>query len=158
MALQALSLVEKGEPVQVRLTLRLRDQRSMWMWDGCKVYMTSNGSWCMFTWIVFQNHLLEVGLTQNWETMAFWNLTTVHLFYFIMYEDPTWIETLWNSIWLRVWSHMASHHTCGPMTTLHDFESVLGWSVDTSCGLLQFYGHGSWLRCEVALKHPQWAS
>ena len=37
--LQALSLVEKTEPVQVRFTLRLRDQRSMWMQDGCKVYM-----------------------------------------------------------------------------------------------------------------------
>jgi hypothetical protein len=34
--LQALSLVEKPEPVQVRFTLRLRDQRSMWMQDGCK--------------------------------------------------------------------------------------------------------------------------
>ena len=37
--LQALSIVEKVEPVQVRFTLRLRDQRSMWMEDGCKIYM-----------------------------------------------------------------------------------------------------------------------
>ena len=32
----------KMEPVQVHFTLRLRDQRSMWMLqDGCKVYMDS---------------------------------------------------------------------------------------------------------------------
>ena len=35
-------------------------------------YIASNGSCFMVTWIVFENHLLEVGLTQNhWETMAF---------------------------------------------------------------------------------------
>ena len=35
--LQALSLVEKAELGQVPFTLRLRDQQSMWMQDGCKV-------------------------------------------------------------------------------------------------------------------------
>jgi hypothetical protein len=89
--LQALSLVEKPEPVQVRFTLCLRDQRSMWLQDGCKVhmdiFMASNGSCCMVTWIIFKNHLLEVGLTQNRETMTLWMLTTVDLFYFIMHED-----------------------------------------------------------------------
>ena len=38
----------KGGPVQIHFALRLRDQRSMWMQDGCKVYMdsymASNGS------------------------------------------------------------------------------------------------------------------
>ena len=47
-AIQAPSLVERVEPVQVRFTLRLRVQRSMWMQNGCQVYMdsyfTSNGS------------------------------------------------------------------------------------------------------------------
>ena len=83
MALCALSLVEKAEPVQVHFTLRLRDQLSMRMQDGCKVYtdscMTSNGSRFRVTWIIFQNHLLEVGLTQNQETMALRSLTTVTL-------------------------------------------------------------------------------
>jgi hypothetical protein len=37
------------------------------------------------------------------------------------------------------------------MTTLHDFGSVLGWPLDTSFGLSQFRGHGSWLLCKVAL-------
>ena len=62
------------------------------MHDGCKVYMdsymASDGSCFMVTWIIFKNHLLEVGLTQNRETMALQTLTTVDLFYFIMCEDP----------------------------------------------------------------------
>ena len=39
--LQALSLVKKVERVQVRFTLRSRDQQNMWMQDGCRVYMDS---------------------------------------------------------------------------------------------------------------------
>ena len=77
--LQALSLVEKYA----------------WGTNGvceCKMdvkvymdsYMALNGSYFMITWTVFKNHLLEVGLTQNQETMAFLMLTTVGLFYFIM--------------------------------------------------------------------------
>ena len=81
--LQALSLVEKVEPVQVRFTLRLRDQRSMWMQDGCKVYMASNGSCFMVTWTIFKNHLLEVGPTQNRQTMAFRILTTIDFSIFL---------------------------------------------------------------------------
>jgi hypothetical protein len=56
------------------------------MQDGCRVYMASNGACFMVTWAIFKNHLLEVGLTQNWETMALEMLTTVDLFYFIMCE------------------------------------------------------------------------
>ena len=43
--------------------------------------MASNG-------MAFKNHLLEVGLTQNRETMTLQTLTTVDLFYFNMCEDP----------------------------------------------------------------------
>jgi hypothetical protein len=50
-------------------------------------YMASNGSSFMVTWTSFKNHLLEIGLAQNWETMALRTLTTVYLFYFIMRED-----------------------------------------------------------------------
>ena len=62
------------------------------MQDGCKVYMHSymalNGSCLMVTCTIFKNHLFEVGLTQNAETMALRMLTTVGLlFYFIMCED-----------------------------------------------------------------------
>jgi hypothetical protein len=66
--------------------LCLSNQRNMRMQDGCKVYMdsyvASNGSCFMVTWIIFRNHLLEVGLTHNWETMALRTLTTVDLLYF----------------------------------------------------------------------------
>ena len=62
------------------------------MQDGCKVdmhsYLASKGSYFMVTWTVFKNHLSEVGMTQNWETMAVRTPTTVDLFYFIMREDP----------------------------------------------------------------------
>ena len=44
------------------------------MQDGRKVYMdsymASNGSSFMVTWIFFKNHLFEVGLTQNHDTMV----------------------------------------------------------------------------------------
>jgi hypothetical protein len=61
------------------------------MQDGCEVYMdsymVSNGSCFMVTWTIFKNHHLEVGPTQNQETMALRTLTTVGLLYFIMHED-----------------------------------------------------------------------
>jgi hypothetical protein len=41
----------------------------------------------MVIWTIFQNELLEVGLTQNRETMALRTLTTVGLFGFIVCED-----------------------------------------------------------------------
>jgi hypothetical protein len=153
--LQAFLLVEKAEPVQVRFTLCLRHQRSMWIQDGCKVYMdsdmASNGLCFMVTWIIFKNHLLEVGLTQNGETMALQMLITIGLFYFIMCEDPTWIEVHCNSIWLRARSHMTLLYTWGSVTTLHDFGGEVGRPLETFFGLSQFHGHGSWLVCEVAL-------
>jgi hypothetical protein len=90
--LQTLLLVEKAEPVQVLFKLRLRDQRSMWMQDGCK---SLHGFLQGIKWIMFhghsnyfKNHLLEVGLTQIQETTALRMLTTVDLFYSIMCEDP----------------------------------------------------------------------
>ena len=62
------------------------------MQEGCKVYvhtyMTLNGSCFMVTWPIFTNHLLEVGLTQNRETMTLQTLTTIDLFYSIMCKDP----------------------------------------------------------------------
>jgi hypothetical protein len=36
----------------------------------------------------FQNHLLEIGRIEDWETMALRMLTTVDLFNFIMHENP----------------------------------------------------------------------
>ena len=131
--LQVLSLVEKAEPIQVRFTLRSRDQQSMWMQDRCKVYMDSymalNGSCFMVTWTLFKNHFLEIGLTQIRETMALWMLTTVDLFYFMW--GPSWIKNHWNSIWLRAQSHVTSHCTWGSMTTLDVFGGALGQPLGT---------------------------
>jgi hypothetical protein len=39
-------------------------------------------------WTSFIKHLLDVGLTQNRKTMTLRMLTTVDLFYIIMYKDP----------------------------------------------------------------------
>ena len=91
--LQALSLVEKFEPVQIHFTQCLRDQRIMWLQDGCKVYMdsymASDGSCSMVTWTILKNCLLKVGLTWNRETMALTpNTHRIDLSYFITCEDP----------------------------------------------------------------------
>ena len=80
--------------------------------DGCRVYMNSytasNGSSFMVAWTMFRNHLLEVGLTQNHETMAIWPLITVGLFYLIMCEDPhQWKSIKIAFVWQpgHIWLH-----------------------------------------------------
>jgi len=125
-----------AEPVQVRFTLHSRDQRSKWMQNGCKFYMdsymASNGSCFMVTWIIFKNHLLEVGLTQNQETMAL--QYTQLLIYSILscVRPPAWIEIHRDSIWSKARSHMTSHYTWGgSVTTLHDVGGVLERPLDT---------------------------
>ena len=50
--------------------------------------MASHGSCFMATWTIFKNHLLEVGLTPNRETMLLRTLMTVDLFHSITCEDP----------------------------------------------------------------------
>jgi hypothetical protein len=63
------------------------------MQDGCKIYMdsymASHGTCFMVTWNIFKNHLLEVDVTQNQETVAPRMLATIILFYFITCEDLT---------------------------------------------------------------------
>ena len=125
-ALQALSLMGKVELVQVHFTVCLRDQWSKWMQDACKVYMNSymasNGSCVMVTWTIIKNHLLEVGVTQNQETMALRNLITVDFVYIIICEDLAWIELYRNSIWLRTRLHMTSHYTWNPWPHCRNLE------------------------------------
>ena len=53
-------------------------------------------SWSLGT--IFKKHLLDLGLTQNMETVTLRNLTIADLFYFIMCEDPARIEIHWNSV------------------------------------------------------------
>jgi hypothetical protein len=158
---QALSLVETAEPVQVRFILRLRDQHSMWMQDGCKVYMdsymVSYGSLHGLWWIImFHDHLdyfqeSPLGGRSNTKPGDCGTLNA-HNRWFILFYDvrgPAWIEIHWKSIWLKTRSHIPKvlnpKHS---MTTLHDFEGVLG----RPFGLSRFHRHGSWLVCEVALR------
>ena len=137
--LQALSLVEKGEPVvQVLFTLCVRDQWSMWMQDGCKFYidsyMASNGSRSTVTWTLFKNHLWPLRGRPNTKPPGDHGTPTAYDHWFILFHHvwgPMWINFHWNSIWLRARSLMTSHYTWGTMTTLHDFEGVLGWPLDT---------------------------
>ena len=89
-----------------------------------------NGSCFTVTWTISKNHILEVGLTHNWETMAFQTLRT----WFILFDHvwgPLWIKSHWNSIWLRARSFMTSHYTWGSVSTLHDFGGVLGRPSET---------------------------
>jgi hypothetical protein len=78
------------------------------------------------------------------------------LFYHVW--GPKWIEIHWNSIWLRVQSHMTSHYTWGFVTS-HYMTLEVSWDGlwTLSFGLPQLHGHGSWLVHEVAprRKHPQ---
>jgi hypothetical protein len=124
----------------------------MWMQGGCKVYidsyMASNGLCFMVIWTSFKNHLLKVGRTQNQETVAFRMNHWFILFYHAW--GPTWMKIHWNSVWLRMWSHMSSHHTWG-------YHTGWVWRCDglwtLSFGLSQLHGHGSWFVCKVALTY-----
>jgi hypothetical protein len=134
----------------------LRDQRSMWMQDdGCKVYMdsymASNGSCFMVVWIVFTNHFLEIGLTQNRETMTLWTFTNVDLFYFIMCEDSQGYK--FNELVFGGGPDYMGLHTTLEGLWPHDTILEVCWDSlwTLSFGLSQSHGHGSWLMCEVPL-------
>ena len=81
-ALQAHSLVEKVELLQVRSQYAW-GTKFMWMQHGCKVYMdsymASNASCFMVTWNIFKHHHLEVGLTQRKIVALQGNLTQLIL-------------------------------------------------------------------------------
>jgi hypothetical protein len=145
----------KAKPVQVCFALRLRDQHSMWLQDGCKVYMdaymASNGSYFMVTWTIFKNHLLEVGLKQHRETMVRRTLTTVGLFYFIMCEDPhekKFVEIGFGWGLGHIWFHITLEDMWPYCMILEVCWDGL-WTL--SFGPSQFHGHGSWFPCQVAL-------
>ena len=85
----------------------------MWMQDGCKVYMAS-------TWIMFHGHLdcfqkPPLGGRPNTKPGDHGTPNTHNRWFILFYHvwRPTWIEIHWNSMWLRVRSHMTH-------TTLED--------------------------------------
>ena len=95
-------LAEKEERVQVCFTLHLRDQRSMWMQDGCKVCMASNGSCFIGHLDYFQKPAL--GGKPNTKPRDHGTPKT-HIHWFILFYH-VWgpvvsLEIHWNSIWLR---------------------------------------------------------
>ena len=108
----------------------------MWMQDGWKVYMdsymTSNGSWVrgQLDWFFFLNHLLEVGLKQNWGIMGLRTLTTIDLSYLVMCEEPHEHKFIEIAFGLGSSTYEFTLHW-GPVTTLHDFGCVLGRLLDT---------------------------
>jgi hypothetical protein len=111
--------------------LRLRDQRSMWMQDECKVYMdsymTSNGPCFMVTWIIFKNHIFESNRPNT--NPGDHGTRDAYNRWFILFHHmwkPTWIEIHWNNIWLRPQSQMTSHYTWGSVTHF----MILGMSWD----------------------------
>ena len=72
---------------------RLRDQWSIYIGE-CKMdgrfymdFYLHGIAWYMVTWTILENHLLEVGSTQNRATMALQTFTTIGLSYFLMHED-----------------------------------------------------------------------
>ena len=140
---QTLSLVEKAELVQVRFTLRLMDQHSMWRMQKC-VY-TLHGFLHGIEWIMFHGHLHQFQKRQNQETMALQTLTIVDVFYSIMCESPC----AWTFIGIAfVWGcgHIWLHTT---PEDLWPYYMILEVSCDGlwtfSFGLSQFHGHISWL-------------
>jgi hypothetical protein len=154
--LQALSLVGKAHPVQVRFTLRLRDQLSMWMQDGCK---SLHGFPHGIKWIIFYGHLdyfqkSPLGGRSNTKAGDH-GIPNAHNCWFILFYHvwgPAWIEIHWNSIWLRTLNHIWLHTTLeGPWPHYMILEVCWDGLWTLSIGLSQFHGHGSWLVCEVAL-------
>jgi hypothetical protein len=104
----------------------------------------------LVTWILFQNHLLGVGLIQNRKTMALRMLTTVGLFYLTTCEDPTWIIKIAFG-----WGHGHTWlHTTLDSPWPHNMILEVCWDGLQTLffGLSQFHGHGSWVVCKVALR------
>ena len=109
-------------------------------------YMSSHG----FSWslgLFSKNHLLEVGHNTK---PGDHGTPVAHNRSFILYSHvwgPAWIEIHWNSIKLRVCSHMTSHYPWGLVTALYDLGGVMGRPLDTFFWALTI--SWSWLLARV---------
>jgi hypothetical protein len=105
------------------------------MQDGCEVYMdsymASNGSCFMIIWIIFKTPPFGGWLTTNLGDHGIPNARDRWFILFYHVWGSARIEIHLNSIWLRAWSDMTSHHSWGFTITHHDFGGVLGWPLDT---------------------------
>jgi hypothetical protein len=131
--LQALSLVERVEPVQVRFTLRFRDQRSI-----CECKMDVKSTWIPTWHWMFHGHLVysqKTPLGGRPSTKPRDHGTpNAHNYWFILFYHvwgPTWIEIYWNGIWLKnqVTYGFTIHLRIRDHTTW--FEGVLGQPLNT---------------------------
>jgi hypothetical protein len=108
-ALEALSLVERAEPVHVCYTLHLRDKNSKQMQDGCNVYMDSymtSYKSCLWSLGIFQKPSFEG--RSNTKPERYGTPKSHNRWWFIMSYHickPPHEQILWNSIWLRARSH-----------------------------------------------------
>ena len=135
--------MEKVELVQVRFTLHLRDQRSMWMQDGCKVYMdsymASNGSYFMVIWTYFSKPPL--GGRPNTKPRDY-DTPNAHNRWFILFYHVWGLDHIWLHTTLEdPWPHYTILEVC--------WDGL--WTL--SFGLSQFHGQDSWFVWEVALRH-----
>ena len=116
------------------------------MQDGYKVNMAPNGSCLMVTWTLLKKPPLggrpntKLGDHGIPKSPNQWFIIFHHV------RGPCMNRICWGPR-----AHMTSHYTCGPVSTLHDFRSVLGRTWNTSFGLSQFQVHGSWLVCKPTL-------
>ena len=110
------------------------------MQDICKVYvdsyMASNGS-CVHGRLDCSQKS-SLGGRPNTKPRNHGTPNAHNCWFILLYHTwgSAWIETHWTSIWLRAWSHMASHYSWGSVTTLHDVGGVLGRPLDTFCWAL----------------------
>ena len=140
---QALSLVEKVEPVQVRFfTLRWRDQRSM--------YVNARWMWSLHGFLRGIEQIMFHGRLDYFQNPSRGGRPNIkpgdhgtpnaHNRWFILLYcvwGPAWINIHWNSISLRgpVTYDFTLH--LRTVTTLDDFGGVLGWPLHTFFGALK---------------------
>jgi hypothetical protein len=112
--------------------------------EGPTEYVNARCMWSLhgflhgIEWIMFHGHLDDVQKPplggRPHTKMGDHGIPKTHTHSFILFYHvwgPTWIEIHWNSIWLRIRSHMTSHYTWGSVTRLHDFGGVFGRPLHT---------------------------
>ena len=158
MTLQALSLVEMAEPVQVRyFTLRLRDRRSIYV--NARWMSSLHGFVHGIEWIMVHGHLdcsqkSFVGGRPN-TNLGDHDTPNAHNCWFILFyyvQEPAWmgislkehlvegLVTYGFTIHLKIRDHARWCWRC-----VRDGH----WTL--SAGLSHFHSHGSWLMCEMVL-------
>jgi hypothetical protein len=149
--LQALSLVEKAELVQVRFTLMLEGPTESV--DARWIHGFLHG----IERIMFHGHLdyFQKPPLGGWPNTKPGDIASPNAHnrrFILIYHvwGSAWINIRWNNIWLRTRSWIYDFTL---RLKVHDHTTRFWRCVGTafSFGLSQFHGHNSWLMCEVAL-------